>query len=120
MSIFDPEKIARNERIVNTMPDWKKGQPMPDPPKQKLPRISDERLAYMVKSRPFDHSFNDVVLDLQDVRMVNTQLLEALRGWLVAWEDGALLTSSRKPAELYRAGLLHDTKAAIQAAEKGK
>jgi hypothetical protein len=45
------------------------------------------------------------------------ELLEALNGWLVAWEDGKLLTSSRKPAELYRAGLLHDTKAAIAKAE---
>jgi len=45
-------------------------------------------------------------------------LLEALKRWIEAWEDSKLLTSSRLPAELYRAGLLHDTRAAIDKAER--
>ena len=90
MSIFDPAKIARNKAIVDAMPEWKRGG-----------RMNEKKLT-----------------EVERLRAINAQLMEALEGWLAAWEDATLLTSSRKPAELYRAGLLHDTKAAIAAAKE--
>ena len=89
MSIFDLEKIARNKAIVDAMPNWKRGEP-----------INGRRLSEVGK-----------------LRAVNTQLLEALKGWQRLWNDCNFQSSSHR-SEKERGEVLEMTKAAIQAAEE--
>ena len=86
MSIFDPAKIALNNSIVDAMPEWKKGE-----------RMNEKKLT-----------------EVERLRAVNAQLLEALEMWVGAFGSGSF-TSQTRTAQQFRADLWEKTNAALSA-----
>ena len=94
MSIFDPEKIARNKAIVDAMPAWKRGEP-----------INERRVS-----------------EVDKLKAVNTQLLKEMKRYLPiieAIENGnpGLWDELARPWGIATA---NGYRAAIQAAKEGK
>jgi hypothetical protein len=88
MSIFDPEMIARVKAMTDDMPDWKKGQPMPEPEPPKT------------------------YTDAEKIDM----LVKALKMWMDAF-NSRMMSSESKSAQRIRVRMWAQAQAAIQAAE---